>query len=103
MLWSLGIGACGTTRRQITKPIFGNIDDWKVPWGTLQSVVVDAFPNQELQAPILNNRDVLVSVWQDSNKVGYCTTVHNGTEWPVKNRKRPKGTSTSAAITKQPF
>jgi hypothetical protein len=45
----------------------------------------------------------LVSVWQDSNKVGFCTTNHDGTEWPVQNRKRPKGTSTSATITKQPF
>jgi hypothetical protein len=42
-------------------------------------------------------------VWQDSNKVGFCTTIHNGAEWVVRNRKRPKGTSTSAAITKQPF
>jgi Transposase IS4 len=42
-------------------------------------------------------------MWQDSNKVGFCTTIHNGTEWVVRNRKRPKGTSTSAAITKQPF
>jgi hypothetical protein len=45
----------------------------------------------------------LVSVWQDSNKVGFCTTIHNGTEWVVRSRKRLKGTSTSAAITKQPF
>src|SRR5450432_3522184 len=30
-------------------------------------------------------------------------TIHNGTEWVVRNRKRPKGTSTSATITKQPF
>jgi hypothetical protein len=45
----------------------------------------------------------LVSVWQDSNKVGFCTTIHDGTEWVVQSRKRPKGTSTLAAITKQPF
>ena len=45
----------------------------------------------------------LVSIWQDSNKVGFCTTIHNRTEWLVQNRKRPKGTSTLAAITKQPF
>jgi Transposase IS4 len=103
LLQSLGIGACGTARRQVTKPIFGNIDDWKAPWGTLRSIIVDAFPDKELQGSIPDNRNVLVSVWQDSNKVGYCTTVHDGTEWPVKNRKRPKITSTSAAITKQPF
>jgi hypothetical protein len=76
--------------------VFGNIDDWKAAWGTLRATVVAAFPN-ELHAP------TLVSVWQDSNKVGYCTTIHDGTEWVVRNRKRPKGTSTSATITKQPF
>jgi hypothetical protein len=88
LLRSLGIGACGTARRQVTKPVFGNIDDWKAAWGTLRSTVVPT---------------TLVSVWQDSNKVGFCTTIHDGTEWVVRNRKRPKGTSTSAAITKQPF
>src|ERR1700688_2796546 len=74
LLQSLGIGACGTARRQVTKPIFGNIDDWKAAWGTLRSMVVSAFPKEsqaeESQAPIL------VSIWQDSNKVGFCTTIH---------------------------
>jgi hypothetical protein len=37
------------------------------------------------------------------NKVGFCTTIYNRTEWVVRNQKHPKGTSTSAAITKQPF
>jgi hypothetical protein len=97
LLQSLGIGACGTARRHITKPVFGNIDDWKATWGSLRSAVVIAFPDK-LHAPT-----TLVSVWQDSNKVGFCTTIHDGTEWVVRNRKRPKGTSTSAAITKQPF
>jgi hypothetical protein len=68
--------------------VFGNIDDWKAVWGSLRSKVVPT---------------TLVSIWQDSNKVGFCTTIHDGTEWLVWNRKRPKGTSTSAAITKQPF
>jgi hypothetical protein len=45
----------------------------------------------------------LVSIWQDSNKVGFYTIIYNRTEWLVRNRKRSKGTSTSAAITKQPF
>ena len=80
--------ACSTTRQQVTKLVFGNIDNWTAPWGTLRSKEVPT---------------TLVSIWQDSNKVGFCTTIHNGTEWPVRNRKRPKVTSTSAAITKQPF
>ena len=68
---------------------------------------MDAFsnenPEKELLVPISRDRNVLVSLWQDSNKVGFCTTIHDGTEWVDRNRKRPKGTSTSAIITKQPF
>jgi hypothetical protein len=29
LLQSLGIGACRTARRQVTRPIFGNLDEWK--------------------------------------------------------------------------
>jgi hypothetical protein len=46
---------------------------------------------------------VLLSIWQDSNKVGFCSTIHRGTGWVVRNRKRPKGSSTPASITKEPF
>ena len=65
LLRSLGIGACGTARRQVTKPVFGNIDEWNAAWGTLRSKEVPT---------------TLVSIWQDSNKVGFCTTIHDGTE-----------------------
>ena len=78
LLRSLGIGIYRTARRQVTKPIFGNIDKWKVAWGTLCSTVVNTFPN--IQDLILCDKNILVSVWQDSNKVGYCTTVHDRTE-----------------------
>ena len=44
-----------------------------------------------------------MSIWQDSNKVGFCSTIHDGTEWIVRKRKKPKSSSTSATITKQPF
>ena len=40
LLWSLGIGACGTAWRHVTKPVFGNIDEWKASWGSLRSKVV---------------------------------------------------------------
>jgi hypothetical protein len=95
LLRQLGIGACGTARKQVTKPVFGCLDNWKVPWGTLHSKVVDAFLQLENSA----NGKVLISIWQDSNKVGFCSTIHDGTEWVVRNRKRPKGSSTSASIT----
>jgi hypothetical protein len=44
-----------------------------------------------------------LSIWQDSNKVGFCSTIHDGIEWIVQKRKKPKSTSTSVTITKQPF
>jgi|SRR5436853_5726653 len=78
LLRSLGIGACGTIRHNITKPIFGNIDNWKATWGTLHLIVVDVFPNTQDIIP--STKKVLVSLWQDSNIVGFCTTIHNGTE-----------------------
>jgi hypothetical protein len=101
LLRSLGIGACSTTWRQVTKPVFGNIDDWKAAWGTLRSIVVPTLSDKDKDKS--HAPTTLVSVWQDSNKVGFCTTIHNGIEWVVRNRKRPKETSTFTAITKQPF
>ena len=62
LLWSLGIGACGTVRRYVTKPVFGDIDNWKAAWGTLHSRTVDAFldknPEKELQVPISRDRNL---------------------------------------------
>jgi hypothetical protein len=65
-------------------------------------MIVTVFPN-ELPTLAPKDRNILVSIWQDSNKVGFCTTIHNGTEWVVRNWKRPKETSTYTVITKQPF
>ena len=54
LLRSLGIGACSTARRQVTKPVFSNIDDWKAAWGTLYSIVVTAFSDKDkLHTPTL--------------------------------------------------
>jgi hypothetical protein len=60
LLQDLGIGACGTARRQVTNPVFGNIDKWKAAWGDLCSKVVTAFP--ELQDPTCANKPVLVCI-----------------------------------------
>jgi len=81
----------------VTKPEFGSLDAWKVAWGTLHSKVVNAYPDN------LQDGKVLMSIWQDSNKVGFCSTIHDGTEWIVRKRKKPKSSSTLATITKQPF
>jgi hypothetical protein len=49
------------------------------------------------------NDGVLISAWQDSNIVRFATTIHTGKEWIIRERKKPKATSTSAAITRVPF
>jgi Transposase IS4 len=97
LLRQLGIGACGTARKNVTAPIFGSLDTWKVAWGTLHSKVVDVYPQNA------ENGKVLMSIWQDSNKVGFLSTVHDALEWTVQLRKLPRGSSTYFAITKQPF
>src|SRR5271165_1504072 len=33
LLRTLRIGACSTARRTVTKPVFGNIDNWNAEWG----------------------------------------------------------------------
>jgi hypothetical protein len=35
--------------------------------------------------------------------VRFATTIHQGTEWIVQERKKPKDTSSSAPIVKVPF
>ena len=97
LLCQLGIGACGTCHKDVTKPVFRLLDNWNPQWGTLHSTIVVAYTN------IQDNRKVLCSVWQDSNKVGFLSTVHDRTEWIVRNHRKPKTTSTQAAITKKPF
>jgi hypothetical protein len=97
LLRQLGIGACSTAWKNVTVPIFGSLDAWRVEWGTLHSKVVDAYPQNT------ENGKVLISVWQDSNKVGFLSTVHDALEWIIRLRKLPRDSSTYFAVTKQPF
>jgi Transposase IS4 len=98
-LRELGIGACGTTRKDVTSPLFGDsLDTWKPEWGTLWSKI-DSQKNQDDDI----GSGVLVSAWQDSAVVKFATTIHTGKEWINRERKKPRDSSTSAAITKAPF
>jgi hypothetical protein len=45
----------------------------------------------------------LVSAWQDQAVVKFCSTIHRGTEWVVRERKKPKNTSSTPAVTKALF
>jgi hypothetical protein len=84
LLQQLGISAVSTCYKDVTKPLFGDLDKWNPPWGTLHSKIAVAYPE------IQDSGKVLCSIWQDSNKVGMLSTIHDGTEWPTRNRKKPK-------------
>jgi hypothetical protein len=71
--------------------------NWNPQWGTLYSKIVEEYADMQ------DNGRVLCLVWQDSNKVGFLSTVHDGTEWITRNRKKTKTTSTQAAVRKEPF
>jgi hypothetical protein len=93
-LRALGIGACSTARADVISPLFGKVyETWKPAWGTLWSKVQDNDTGD----------GVLISLWQDSAVVKFATTIHQGTEWVVQERKKPRDSSSSAAITKAPF
>jgi Transposase IS4 len=94
-LQELGIGACGTVRKSITKKLFPTFVGVKganttpMEWGTIRGQVVD--------------NKVLVAIWQDNSVVGFMSTVHTGLEYVVCQRRRSKDTSTNASISQAPF
>ena len=80
-----GIGSAGTTRtnRSLwpTELLVQKVN--KLPFLTTSGVVVN---------------DVLCSVWVDNGVVNFMTTVHELHEEVKRSRKRPKKTSTNAAV-----
>ena len=94
-LRELGIGACGTVRKSITKklfPTFVPVNGAKtipMDWGTIRGQVVE--------------KKVLVTIWQDNSVVGFMSTVHTGQEYIVRQRRRPKNTSTNANTAQAPL
>jgi hypothetical protein len=52
---------------------------------------------------ILDGEEVLISLWQDNGVVKFATTIYNRTEWIIRKHKKPRDTSSSAAIVKAPF
>lgn len=84
-LRELGIGACGTARKDVTTPLFGdNLKGWKLEWGTLWCKI-DGQKNKDDN----KGSGVLVSAWQDSAVVRFATTIHQGKEWVIRERKKP--------------
>jgi len=72
-LRELGIGACGTTRKDVVSPLFGDsFDTWKPEWGTLWSKIYGPLENTD--------KTTLISAWQDSAIVKFAATIHTGKE-----------------------
>ena len=98
-LRQLGIGACGTAWANVVSPLFGSSHEtWKPQLGTLW-----AREHKEQTKEKTTKPGVLVALWQDNAVVKLATTIHQGTEWVVQERKKPKDTSSLAAIVKVPF
>jgi hypothetical protein len=93
-LRSKGIGACGTVRSNSARYPKGmqlRGTKFKLDWNTIKTKEVG---------------DVLVVCWIDDGAVQLLTTVHRvqGDEWfVVRNRRRPRETSTNAATVRRVF
>ena len=97
-LRDLGISACGTARADVIKPYFGSVyKTWKPEWGTLWSC-----EHKHVKDNIPSN-GVLISLWQDNAIVRLATTIHQGTEWVIQERKKPSGSATKDLIVRAPF
>lgn len=67
-------------------------------WGTLWSQI-----HKDISKDGKISDGVLISLWQDNAVVKFATTIHQGTEWVVQERKKPWDSSSSASIVKAPF
>ena len=89
----IGIGAAGTTRVDsqgfpLEQKIEKSEAKKKLVWGHLSGHIV---------------QNTCCLVWQDNNTVFFMTTYHDIREKVVRNRRRPKKTSTNAALVRQVF
>lgn len=83
----------------MVSPLFGSTHEtWKLRWGTLWSC-----EHKDITKDGITRHGVLVSLWQDNAVVRLATTIHQGTEWIVREWKKPRDTSSSALIVKAPF
>ena len=57
--------------------------------GTIRGQVVDS--------------KVLITIQQDNSVIGFMSIVHIGQEYIIRQRRRPKNTSTNANIAQGPF
>ena len=92
-LRAIGIGAAGTTRVEAQ----GFPSQLKIEKSEAKKRLVWGY----LSGYIVQNTCCLV--WQDNNTVFFMTTYHDIHEKVVRNRRRPKKTSTNAALVRQIF
>jgi hypothetical protein len=97
-LRSYGIGACGTVYADrflghFAEETLEKNNSKMLQWGEIQTVT--ECPN--------GNNPVLLIIWQDQRVVKLMSTIHDGTGYQLRPRRRPKNTSTMNAGTRAIF
>jgi hypothetical protein len=101
-LRKLGIRACGTVRKgnfgsyfneEIQDSNNGKILSWGEVRTHVETTDFKGIPGEE----------VLFFIWQDQKVVKGMTTVHDGLGYMLRNRRRPKDSSSMESTTKQIF
>ena len=87
-----GIGACGTTRVNRVDYPSALEDNSLLEWNSIDGYAVGLPPNQ-----------VLCFRWMDNNIVRMLTTVHPWNEVTHSLRRKPRKTSTNAALVRKAF
>jgi hypothetical protein len=101
-LRKLGIGACGTIHKGHFGQFFANetldSNNGKIlSWGEVRTHVEIADHHE------ISGEDVLFFIWQDQRVVKGMTMVHDGSGYMLRNRRRPKDSSSMEATIKQIF
>jgi hypothetical protein len=94
-----GIGACGTARADrflghFAEETLESNNSKLLQWGEIRTVQ---------ECPDEYGEPVLFIVWQDQKVVKLMSTVHDGTGYQLRPRRRPKNTSTMTASTRAIF
>lgn len=88
----MGVGACGTSRVQKGRYPEYCISPEVMPWNSVFGGQVTG-----------TNGAVLAAEWQDNSQVHMLTTVHNLHDRVMRNRKRPRLTSTNGPLIRPVF
>ena len=100
-LQKISIGAVGTTRINSAELPDMLKDKTMTAWNSLTGCV--ATTSKASGREFLSGKDVLCLRWEDNNIVRLLTTVHYWNEYTLSERRKPRTTSTNAALARKVF